>query len=74
MKLKLDHVIPLFRNLQVPLQLSSIPWTVELDELQFMGSQRVGHDQATDILLLKVFACVVLPVPDMALSLISFKL
>ena len=24
MKLKLDHVIPLFRNLQVPLQLSSI--------------------------------------------------
>ena len=26
-----------------------IPWTGEPDGLQFMGSQRVGHDQATFI-------------------------
>ena len=51
-----------------------IPWTMELDWLQFMGSQRVEHDQATNILLLKVVACVVLLVPHMALSLNSFKL
>ena len=25
-----------------------IPWTEEPGELQFMGSQRVGHDQSTN--------------------------
>ena len=27
-----------------------IPWTEEPDELQSMGSQRVGHDWATDLI------------------------
>ena len=26
-----------------------IPWTEEPDKLQFMGSQRVGHDGATSL-------------------------